>query len=85
MHINSPSSLGRTPPTEFVKRSGSKLYVGACSTAGHDFKAVGPNVYWLGLDENIGNPPAISYPSQERVVVRLNSLESHSGPSRSDV
>ena len=68
--VNGPSSLGRTPPTEFVTRNGTKLYVGASTAAGNEFRAVGPNIYWLGLDENIGEPGTISYPSQGRVLVR---------------
>jgi mannan endo-1,4-beta-mannosidase len=53
-----------------VVREGSKLLVD-----GKQWKAVGPNVYWLGLDENV-TPPAgqpydpntkSSYPTKERV------------------
>jgi len=52
-----------------VTRSGSVLLLG-----GKPWKAVGPNVYWLGLDENV-IPPAgepfyartkASYPRRER-------------------
>ncbi|GJN89919.1 hypothetical protein Rhopal_002908-T1 [Rhodotorula paludigena] len=45
----------------FVTRNGSRLVL-----AGHDFKAVGPNIYWLGLDENVG--PGPSYPGKGRVL-----------------
>jgi mannan endo-1,4-beta-mannosidase len=53
-----------------VVRDGSRLLVD-----GHGWKAVGPNVYWLGLDENV-TPPAgapydaatkSSYPTKERI------------------
>ncbi|KAK4449212.1 glycoside hydrolase [Podospora aff. communis PSN243] len=53
-----------------VTRSGSVLYLD-----GSPWRAVGPNVYWLGLDENV-IPPAgepfyaplnASYPTRERV------------------
>ncbi|KAI0486556.1 glycoside hydrolase superfamily [Xylaria cf. heliscus] len=53
-----------------VTREGSKLLVD-----GKQWKAVGPNVYWLGLDENV-TPPAgepydpvtkASYPTKERI------------------
>ena len=73
MLVDSPSSLGRTPPTDFITRTGTNLYVGASSTGSDEFKAVGPSIYWLGLDENIGDPQVISYPSQERVLVGLLS------------
>ncbi|KAI0189250.1 glycoside hydrolase superfamily [Astrocystis sublimbata] len=53
-----------------VVRNGSELLVD-----GKQWKAVGPNVYWLGLDENVTPPtgepydPATksSYPTKERV------------------
>ncbi|KAK0632175.1 glycoside hydrolase superfamily [Immersiella caudata] len=53
-----------------VTRSGSVLYLD-----GSPWRAVGPNVYWLGLDENV-IPPAgepfyaplnASYPTRERI------------------
>jgi mannan endo-1,4-beta-mannosidase len=59
--VTSPSSLSRTPPSSFVTRQGSRLLVDNAS-----FKAVGPNVYWLGLDENIN--ASISYPTPQRVL-----------------
>ena len=37
---------------EFVQRDGCSLTLG-----GKPWKAVGANVYWLGLDENIVPPP----------------------------
>lgn len=53
-----------------VIRRGSKLLVN-----GKEWKAVGPNVYWLGLDENVTPPEGepydpvtkSSYPTKERV------------------
>ncbi|GAA6041852.1 hypothetical protein JCM8097_004507 [Rhodosporidiobolus ruineniae] len=45
----------------FVSRNGSRLEVN-----GDEFKAVGANVYWLGLDENVD--PSPSYPSKGRVL-----------------
>lgn len=61
--VTSPASLSRAVPTSFVTREGKRLKLDNA-----DFKAVGPNVYWLGLDENINN--AISYPTPGRVLVR---------------
>ncbi|BGP47000.1 hypothetical protein JCM10450v2_002852 [Rhodotorula kratochvilovae] len=45
----------------FIRRNGSRL-----SLAGSEFKAVGANVYWLGLDENVD--PSPSYPGKGRVL-----------------
>ncbi|KAJ3574776.1 hypothetical protein NPX13_g4253 [Xylaria arbuscula] len=62
--------LPRSAQLSPVVREGSKLLVD-----GKQWKAVGPNVYWLGLDENI-IPPAgepydplthSSYPTKERI------------------
>ncbi|GAA5848735.1 hypothetical protein JCM9279_002928 [Rhodotorula babjevae] len=47
--------------TSFVRRNGSRL-----ALDGAEFKVVGPNVYWLGLDENVD--PSPSYPSKGRVL-----------------
>ncbi|BGO90558.1 hypothetical protein NBRC10512_005277 [Rhodotorula toruloides] len=48
-------------PSSFVARNGTRL-----TLDGSDFKAVGANVYWLGLDENgVPNP---AYPSKGRVL-----------------
>lgn len=46
----------RTPPsvqTAFVTRSGSQLLL-----HGQPFRFSGPNIYWLGLDGNLGNSMA---------------------------
>lgn len=60
-----------------VVREGSKLYLN-----GEPWKAVGPNVYWLGLDENV-IPPAgqpfyeptnASYPTEGRITEIMASM-----------
>ncbi|KZT61799.1 glycoside hydrolase family 5 protein [Calocera cornea HHB12733] len=56
----SPSSEDLRKRDDWVTRSGSKLYLD-----GYEFRPVGPNIYWLGLDENVN--PSPSYPSQTRV------------------
>lgn len=43
-----------------VQRNGSLLLLNNLP-----FRAVGPNIYWLGLDENVVPNP--SYPSRARV------------------
>ncbi len=45
--------------TEFVKAIGSKLYLN-----GKQFRFGGANIYWLGLDENVGG---IRYPTNFRI------------------
>ncbi|GAA5840838.1 hypothetical protein JCM9279_001235 [Rhodotorula babjevae] len=47
-------------PSTFVKRSGNKL-----TLDGDTYRIVGPNIYWLGLDENVNWQ--VSYPSKQRV------------------
>ncbi|KAM0754756.1 glycoside hydrolase [Meredithblackwellia eburnea MCA 4105] len=47
-------------PSTFVKRSGAKL-----TLDGETYRMVGPNIYWLGLDENVIPNP--SYPDKGRV------------------
>ncbi|KAL8276477.1 hypothetical protein RQP46_011127 [Phenoliferia psychrophenolica] len=60
--ISSPANLFLSPPSgEFVQRFGPRLVLD-----GNDFKAVGPNIYWLGLDENVVPNP--SWPSRNRVL-----------------
>ncbi|GAA5820818.1 hypothetical protein JCM3770_000352 [Rhodotorula araucariae] len=49
-------------PSSFVRRNRSRLAL----DDGSPFTAVGPNIYWLGLDENV--QPAPSYPSKGRVL-----------------
>ncbi|WP_123041513.1 glycoside hydrolase 5 family protein [Cohnella candidum] len=50
--------------TDFVTRSGSRLLLN-----GKPFRFAGPNIYWLGLDENVGG---VDWPSEFRV---LNALD----------
>ncbi|GAA5823456.1 hypothetical protein JCM3770_006043 [Rhodotorula araucariae] len=56
--------LGDVPflprPSTFVQRSGNKLKLD-----GETYRIVGPNIYWLGLDENVNG--AVSYPSHGRI------------------
>ncbi|TNY24545.1 glycoside hydrolase superfamily [Rhodotorula diobovata] len=47
-------------PSTFVKRSGNKL-----TLDGETYRIVGPNIYWLGLDENVNWK--VTYPSKQRV------------------
>ncbi|GAA5938373.1 uncharacterized protein JCM15063_000718 [Sporobolomyces koalae] len=47
-------------PSTFVKRSGSQL-----TLDGKPYRIVGPNIYWLGLDENVS--PSPSYPDKGRI------------------
>lgn len=65
-----------------VTRSGSTLLVG-----GEPWKAVGPNVYWMGLDENVV-PPAgepydpvtkSSYPTKGRITDLLATVKALGG------
>ncbi|KDE04485.1 hypothetical protein MVLG_05052 [Microbotryum lychnidis-dioicae p1A1 Lamole] len=69
----------RAVPTSFVKRNGAYL-----TLDGKGYRIVGPNAYWLGLDENVNY--GISYPDKSRirevmaVTVALggNTIRSHS-------
>lgn len=56
--------LNRSSQTSgFIRKRRNRLI----DTDGHSpFKIVGPNIYWLGLDENVS--PSPSYPSQARVL-----------------
>lgn len=49
----------------FVKRNGSLLLLD-----GADFHAVGTNIYWLGLDENVP-PGTVAYPTEFRIYEAL--------------
>ncbi|KDE09115.1 hypothetical protein MVLG_00830 [Microbotryum lychnidis-dioicae p1A1 Lamole] len=57
----SPSQLGVGPATSFVTRDGTRLMLDD-----KPWVAVGPNIYWLGQDENVQPNPA--WPSQSRVL-----------------
>ncbi|GAA6000169.1 uncharacterized protein JCM10292_004017 [Rhodotorula paludigena] len=58
------AQVGNAPfmprPSTFVKRSGNQL-----TLDGETFRIVGPNIYWLGLDENVNW--SVSYPSHGRI------------------
>lgn len=78
-------SLPKAGQLSPVVREGSKLLVD-----GKDWKAVGPNVYWLGLDENVV-PPAgepydpsthSSYPTKERVTEVMAVVNALGGTSK---
>lgn len=56
-----PSTYDLLKRNAFVTREGSSLYL-----LGKEFRMVGPNIYWLGLDENVIPNP--SYPSRTRVL-----------------
>ncbi|KAM0788312.1 hypothetical protein ACM66B_001455 [Microbotryomycetes sp. NB124-2] len=49
-------------PTSFVQR---KFGESSLTLDGQTYRVVGPNIYWLGLDENVS--PSPSYPSKQRV------------------
>lgn len=55
----------------FVTRSGSQLMLGNTP-----FRFAGTNIYWLGLDENVGG---INYPTQFRVDDALATVEEMGG------
>ncbi|KAA1472200.1 glycoside hydrolase [Dentipellis sp. KUC8613] len=57
----SPDAEGLLKRNSFVTRQGTKLKL-----LGKDFRVVGANIYWLGLDENVIPDP--SYPSRTRVL-----------------
>ncbi|GAA5852505.1 hypothetical protein JCM8547_002522 [Rhodosporidiobolus lusitaniae] len=47
-------------PSTFIVRSKNKLYLD-----GEEFRIAGPNIYWLGLDENVNWQ--ITYPGKNRI------------------
>lgn len=49
----------------FVSRKGARLVLGD-----REFRCAGVNIYWLGLDENVGG---VSYPSHFRVMDALDT------------
>ncbi|CAM4461398.1 mannan endo-1,4-beta-mannosidase [Paenibacillus endophyticus] len=51
----------------FIKREGSRLMEGA-----KPFRFGGPNIYWLGLDENVGG---IDWPTPFRVIDALDTAK----------
>lgn len=50
---------------EFISREGSRLMLG-----GKPFRFGGPNIYWLGLDENVGG---VDWPTEFRVLDALDA------------
>ncbi|KAI0310840.1 glycoside hydrolase [Amylostereum chailletii] len=58
---STPDHEGILKRNSFVRREGTKL-----TLLGQDFRFVGSNIYWLGLDENVIPDPA--YPSKTRVL-----------------
>jgi len=59
-------SPARTTSADFVQRSGNRL-----TLAGRTFRFSGPNIYWLGLDEN--SRTTITYPTPLRVESALTA------------
>ncbi|GAA5954988.1 hypothetical protein JCM3765_003153 [Sporobolomyces pararoseus] len=59
--LSGAAQLNAASPTSFVKRNQAKLELD-----GNEFRVQGPNIYWLGLDENVVPNP--SYPSKARVL-----------------
>lgn len=53
--------------TEFVTRDGSELRLG-----GERFRASGANIYWLGLDENVGG---VDFPTYVRIKDSLDTAQ----------
>lgn len=64
IQITGPTSLGINASNQLVQRNGSNLLL----QDGTHFRVAGPNIYWLGLDENINADGSPSYPSQQRVL-----------------
>ncbi|KAF8601599.1 glycoside hydrolase [Ceratobasidium sp. AG-I] len=56
-----PSAYDLLKRNAFVTRKDTSLYL-----LGKEFRIVGPNIYWLGLDENVVPNP--SYPARTRVL-----------------
>ncbi|KAI1490670.1 glycoside hydrolase superfamily [Biscogniauxia mediterranea] len=72
----------RTEKLAPVTREGSTLLVD-----GKPWKAVGPNIYWLGLDENVippegqpfYEPTKASYPTKERITEAMAMVQALGG------
>ena len=67
LHSTTNSIISTDSTNEFVQRSGSQLVL-----HGQRFRFAGANVYWLGLDENVGG---VNYPTHFRVDDALTSAE----------
>lgn len=59
--INGPGSNTLPRVTTWVTRSNDLLRLGSKT-----YRAVGPNIYWLGLDENLPRG-TVAYPSRQRI------------------
>ncbi|MFI7221550.1 carbohydrate binding domain-containing protein [Micromonospora maritima] len=64
---HAPDESARRADHAFVVRDGTRL-----SLAGRPFRFAGPNMYWLGLDENVGgtdpaDPPVVDHPTYFRI------------------
>lgn len=68
-----PRAEWTTQNTEFVTRDASRLQLG-----GETFRASGANIYWLGLDENVGG---IDYPTYFRIKDALDTAAGSVSPS----
>ena len=62
------------PATGFITRRDSQLV----SPGGATFRAAGVNIYWLGLDENVGGQgeSGVRYPSHFRITDALTTVAS---------
>ncbi|KAF8588241.1 glycoside hydrolase family 5 protein [Ramaria rubella] len=67
-----PSTEDLLKRNSFVTREGTKL-----TLVGKEFRIVGPNIYWLGLDENVIPDP--SYPSKTRVLEMMGVVSAMRG------
>ena len=56
---------------QFVYKNGIKLYIGA-----DQFRFAGTNLYWLGLDENVGG---VDYPTHFRIDDAFSSVQKMGG------
>jgi hypothetical protein len=67
----SASTPAHDADSGFVMRSGSQLVL-----KGKPFRFAGPNIYWLGLDENVGG---VNYPTHFRVDDALRTVREMGG------
>lgn len=63
---------------EFVRRNGSQLFLGSAR-----FFSVGPNAYWLGLDEEIARPK-YAFPRQQQVLEVMATVRAMGGSTFHD-
>ncbi|KZV94211.1 glycoside hydrolase [Exidia glandulosa HHB12029] len=67
-----PSALDLLKRDSFVTRKGTELFL-----VNEPFRIVGPNIYWLGLDENVVPNP--SWPSKSRVLEAMGVVSAMHG------